>query len=353
MFLFFISQLFAGPIIDDTARANTSKLLYSANENSPFGRLQIALAAVEAQSDPNTLLALSNSHPHIAIMALDSEQEELLKYLLVIPSTEKHKLRQENGIIRSIDEMNKTEKKRALELAKTLGISKKLTDIRIDSFDGITIAFEFAYKDRSEMKRKTITLAQPYAPVITRESRNDIEKILGKRPLPPLDGKYAVLPISSGSFEEGLRTWNKTKGFSFEATEPPGVVGIDDESGMDGDSSLRFYNTERTRVFHEVSQSVPLSDEIEIRVQCFNKSKNTRIEYRQEASFTRMNLVYKDASGTDVRTETKDIRLGSYDWEQFSSNSYVPQGASSVEISFLSSVSGTLWVDGLTVTQLQ
>ena len=353
MFLFFAAQLFAAPVIDDTARANTSKLLYSADEDSPFGRLQIALNVVEAQSDPNTLLALSNSHPHIAIMAVDPEQEALLKYLLVIPSPEKHQLRKGNGIIRSIDEMDKTEKKRALELAKTIGISKNLTNIRVDSFDGITIVFEFAYKSKGEMLRETISVSQPYAPVTTREARNDIEKILGKRPLAPLDGKYAVLPISSGSFEEGLRFWTKTTGFSFEATEPPGVVGIDEESGMDGDSSLRFYNTEKTRVFHQVAQSVPLTDEIEIRVQCFNKSKNTRVEYRQEASFTRMNLVYKNASGTDVRTETKDIRLGSYDWEQFSTNSYIPQGAVSVEISFLSSVSGTLWVDGLTVTQLQ
>lgn len=353
MLLFLLSQLFASPVVDDSARVNKERLLSSADENSPFGRLQIALNAVENQSDPNTLFALSNSHPHIAIMAVSPYQKQLLKYLLVIPSTEKHKLRKGNGVIRSINEMEKLEKKRALELAKAQGISKKLTDIRIDSFDGITIDFEFAYKVKGDTKRKTISLASPYAPVTSRETRNEIEKILERRPMAPTEGAYAILPVSSGSFEEGIRSWNKNIGFSFEATEPAGVVDIDEEMAMDGSSSLRFYNTEKTRVFHQVSQSVPINEEIEIRVQCFTKSKNTRTEYRQDPSYTQMSIVYKDASGSELRTETQPIRIGSYDWEQISVNSYIPQNSASVDVRFLSSVSGTLWVDGLTVTQVQ
>lgn len=353
MFLFLISQLFAAPVANDNSRANASNLLYSGDESNPFGRLQIALNAVEKQSDQNTLFTLGNSHPHIAIMAVSPYQEQLLQYILSIPSTEKHKLRKGNGVIRKIGEMDKLEKKRAIELAKGLGIPKKLTAIRIDSFDGITIDFEFSYKVKSDIKKKTITLAKPYAPVTARENRNEIEKILEKRPLAPVEGKYAVLPISSASFEEGIRSWKQTVGFSFESTEPVGVIDIDDEMSMDGSSSLRFYNTEKTRVFNQVSQTIPIKHEIEIRVQCFTKSENTRTEYRQDPGYTRMNLIYKDASGTELRTETTPIRIGSYEWEQISVSSYIPQNTATVDITFLSSVSGTLWVDGLTITQLQ
>ena len=80
MLLFFISQLLAEPIVDDSARVNKERLLYSADESTPFGRMQIALNAIENQADPNTLFALSISHPHIAIMAVSPYQKQLLQY---------------------------------------------------------------------------------------------------------------------------------------------------------------------------------------------------------------------------------------------------------------------------------
>jgi len=351
LFILWNSIAFAVPIIDETSKSNAERLLYTANYSSPYGRLMIALAALESNSDESTIYSLGSTHPQIAEMLLVEEYKLVLEYISHIPSTEIHKLRKGDSIIRTLDQMGKIEKKFATILAKHLGLPKKINAIRIGSFDNVTINVEVSYKKSGATQKMDIQMAGPNAPYADQQSRHRIGRILGSIPSPPLDGNRSLLPLSSGSFEQGLAKWPSTDGFSFEATQPIGVVGLDSNNSMDGKTSLRFYNTQKTRVFESLHQTVSIPNASEVVLQCFVQTQNAQVEYRQDPSFTYVALRYKDALGTIVKEDKKLIRMGTYSWEALIIESYVPQSASTVDVVLLSSVSGTIWFDGISFIQ--
>jgi len=342
---------FASPIIDEKSQANAVQLLYSADELSPYGRLLIAMTALEKDSNENTIFALASTHPQIAEMLLVEEYKLALEYLIRIPSTERHKLRKGSSVIRTLEQMDKVEKKYATILAKHLGLPKKINAIRIGSFDGVTIDIEVSYKKSGTVQKKNIQMAGPTAPYADQQSRNRIGRIIGTKPSPPLEGKYSLLPFSSGSFEQGLYNWNTAPGFSFESTQPVGVVGLDENTSMDGEKSLRFYNTDKTRVFESMQQRVLLTDTSALRLQCFVKAKNAQVEFRQDPSYTFIALRYRDVDGDLIKEDKSNIRLGTYSWESVVMNSDVPDAAHTVDVVLLSSVSGTIWFDGINFTK--
>lgn len=327
--------------------------LYGANELTPYGRLQVAVEALEKNATPSSILALGSTHPHIAVMLTDPTSKMALDYILTTPSPERHKLRKGDGIIRKFDSMGKAEKKQALFVAKSLGLSKKLIAIRIGSFNGIDISMEISYKSKGSTERKTITLAQPFTPEFSQQARENIKKSLGTKPLPPIDGKYSLMPFSNPSFEQNLHQWERGVGFRFENDEPVGAMSLDSEKFMDGASALRFYNTEDTRVFPNLTQSVMVGDAYKVRFQTFVQSKNTLTEYRQEAAHTNVTLNYRMSDGTVLKTEVEEIRLGSYDWESVVIDSFVPEDAYTVDVVLSSSVSGTLWIDGCSLIRIE
>ena len=334
-----------------------TSLLSGSDENSPYGRLQIALNAVETHSTDSVLLALSNTHPHIANMVLDPTEILALQYLLTVPSTERYKLRKGDGMIRKVEQMDKTEKKSALILAKELGIPKKMTAIRVGSFDNISMELEITYLIPGGSDSKKIRLAEPFAPMSAQESRNAIEKKLGTKPLPPSKGTYSLLPLYNGSFDmasgEDFVDWNTKVGFSFEHTEPVGEIGLDKDKKMDGAYSLRFFNTEKTRSFYKVEQQISLQSMYKIRLQYFVSAKNATVEYRQDPSYSFVSLEYLDDNGAILREDKREFRLGTYNWEQITIDSFIPQDAVSLRLVVSSSVSGTIWVDGMSLLELE
>ena len=342
----------AAPIVTETSKRNAEQLLYSADDSSPYGRLIIALTALEQEADEATIFTLANTHPQISEMLLLEEQKMVLTYLLHIPSTDRHKLRKGDSVIRTLDQMGKVEKKYATILAKELGLPKKINAIRIGSFDGIGIDIEVSYKKSGRIHKSNIQMAGPNAPHADQQSRNRIGRILGSKPSPPMEGPYSLMPFSSGSFENGLYNWSRSQGFSFESTQPLGVVGLDNDTAMDGTNALRFYNTEKTRVFESLQQRVLIEDAAQVRLQCFVQATNAQVEYRQDPSYTFVALQYRDDAGELLREDKEQIRLGSYTWEALVIDSYVPQSAKSVDIVLLSSVSGTIWVDGISFVKI-
>ena len=347
----------AVPTVTQTDMDTAANLLSGSDENSPYGRLQIALNAVETKSTDAVLLALANTHPHIAGMVMDNTELLALQYLLTVPSTERYKLRKGDGMIRKVEQMDKLEKKAALILAKDVGIPKKMTAIRVGSYDNISMELEITYLIPGGSDSKKIRLAEPFAPVNAQESRNTIEKKLGTKPLPPSKGTYSLLPLSNGSFDmasgEDFVDWNTKVGFSFEHTEPVGEIGLDKDKKMDGVYSLRFFNTEKTRSFYKVEQQFPLQSMYKIRLQCFVSAKHATVEYRQDSSYSFVSLEYLDDNGAILREDKREFRLGTYNWEQITIDSFIPQDAASLRVVVSSSVSGTIWVDGMSLLELE
>jgi hypothetical protein len=327
--------------------------LYDINELTPYGRLQAALSMMENDASNAEIIAMGSTHPHIAVMVTDPLTKMALEYLLQIPSTERHKLRKGDGIIRKFDNMNKPERKQASTVAKSLGLPKKLVAIRIGSFNGIDITMELSYKYQGSTSRKTITLAKPFTPEFSQQSRTEVGTIIGTKPLPPTDGPFSLMPFGNSSFELQTNQWIEGVGFRFENDEPLGALSVDTENTLDGKSALRFYNTEDTMVFPNLSQSVPVGDAYKLRFQAFVQSKNSAIEYRQDSTKTNITLNYKTADNSLLKSETEEIRLGTYDWEPIIIDSFIPQDASHVEIVLSSSVSGTIWIDGCSLIRME
>ena len=343
----------AKPTIDDISKGKAERLIYSADEHSPYGRLSIAMTALENDIDESTLFALASTHPKIAEMLLVAEYKLTLQYLLHIPSTARHKLRKGESVIRTPDQMSKLEKKYGTQLAKELDIPKKMRAIRIGSFDGISLEVEISYKKGGQTGKKSIQLAGPSAPFANQQSQQQIGRLMGSRPSPPLDGPRSLMAFSSGSFEQGMQPWSRREGFRFEATQPIGVVGLDDNNSMDGRHSLRFYNTEKTRIFESLQQSVPLQGALRVQLKCFVRAEKATVEYRQDPSYTFVALQYYNEQAELIQEDKKRIRLGSYSWESLIVDSTVPAGAVTVSVVLLSTVSGTVWIDGISLLRME
>jgi len=348
--LYFGAVAFANPTTD---QKSIDSWLYSVDELTPHGRLQAAIQALESNPANSTIVAFGNTHPHIAYMLTDSTSKLALQYMVLLPSPERNRLRKGDGVIRQIDKMGKAEKKQALLLAKTLGLPKKLVAIRINSFNGIDMSMEITYKSQGTTTGQIFTLARPYTPEFAKEARKSIQKSTDTKPLPPLKGAYSLMPFDNPSFELNNQDWTQGVGFEFENPEPVGTLSFDDDVAMDGERSLKFYNTEDTMVFPNYAQSFPVGDTYKIRFQAFVQSKNTKVEYRQDPSATNISLHYKMADGSSLKSETEILRLGTYEWEPIIIESFVPQDAETLEVVIGSSVSGSLWVDGCSMIRIE
>lgn len=339
----------AAPVVDSGSVDKANGYLVNVNTQSPYGRLQVAINAFEDNASDATVLALGNTHPHIAVMLTDPVQSSILEYISTLPVSSKNKLRKGDGIIRKSEEMSKLERKKLAILSKYLAIPKKVEATRISSFDGIQMMMEISYKVQGSMTRTEIPLALPFAPVNAQEARNQIETVLGAKAVPPANGPFSLMPFNNASFEYQMTDWTIGECFRFENQEPIGSVIVDTDQTMDGRTALKFYNTDETMVFPNVSQKIPVDTAYKVQFQGFVKSKNTRVEYRQESDYSVITLNYINANGEAVKQDQQTLRLGTYDWESVIIDSFVPQEATHLELIIASSVSGTFWIDGLSL----
>ena len=333
--------------ISSKDRAIIEEWLFTVDENTPHGRLQVAIHAFESEPTRETIVALGSTHPHIAFMLSDPISRMALIYAVLLPSPDRNRLRKGDGVIRQFDKMGKAEKKQALLLAKTLGLPKKIVAIRINSFNGIDMSMEITYKKQGATSGHVLTLARPYTPEFAKEARTSIEKKYKVRPMPPTKNAFSPMPFKNPSFEKESRHWTKGVGFRFENEEPYGTLSFDYDKVLDGRASLKLYNTEDTMIFPNFSQTVVVGNTYKIRFTAFVQAKNTRVEYRQDSSKTNISLHYKMADGTVIKSEVEELRLGTYEWEPIIIDSFVPQDAETVDVLGLRFLEVFGWMDVL------
>ena len=74
----------AGNNIDSQDRAIIEEWLYSVDEKTPHGRLQVAIQAFESEPSREIVLAFGSTHPHIAFMLTDPISRMALIYSVLL-----------------------------------------------------------------------------------------------------------------------------------------------------------------------------------------------------------------------------------------------------------------------------
>ena len=113
-------------------------------------------------------------------------------------------------------------------------------------------------------------------------------------------------------------------------------------------------NTEKTRAFPSVSQWVGLNEsQQQLEATIYIRADQLRTEHQQTADGAMMSITFYNDDGDQLGSpHTRSARLGSYAWEPLSVNTSVPPGATAFQISLISAISGTLWMDGLHIRQV-
>ena len=104
--------------------------------------------------------------------------------------------------------------------------------------------------------------------------------------------------------------------------------------------------TERTRVFQNVVQEVPVKPGTTTRLRVQHKTEHIRVEFQQRRSDFKIQVTYM-YNGVPRLTHTAPGRMGSHVWEMLEVVSEVPFNANEARIELISSLSGTAWFDGI------
>jgi hypothetical protein len=122
---------------------------------------------------------------------------------------------------------------------------------------------------------------------------------------------------------------------------------LDERTALDGTRSVRFYATERTRVFQNVVQEVPIQPGVLTRLRVQHKTENVRVEFQQRRADFKVQITFL-SHGTPVgEPAVVQGRLGSHAWELLAIEQKTPANATEARIELMCSLSGTAWFDGL------
>ena len=121
---FLLSMAFAKPSITEESNDLALGLLSKADTQSPYGRLRVALMAADEAANEDVLASIARTHPNIVLPFIRTDEQRLLNYIQNLPGTERNKLNRSEHVIRTPDQMSKSEKKTAKSIAKRYGIKK-------------------------------------------------------------------------------------------------------------------------------------------------------------------------------------------------------------------------------------
>jgi kynureninase len=163
-------------------------------------------------------------------------------------------------------------------------------------------------------------------------------------------GVGSALTIKDSSFENQYSLadgWRLERGRILGAATPIQEVMIDTRTAVDGTSSVRFYATERTRVFQNVVQEIVVQPGALSRFRVQHKTENVRVEFQQNRSDFKVQITYLN-NGSPVAPPIKAHgRMGSHSWELLELEHKTPHNATEARIELICSLSGTAWFDGL------
>ena len=298
------------------------------------------------------LFALAGTHPVLVEHFTDGELKLATDYLLSLDGAELHKMRIGGTLIRMTKSLSAKEKK-TLEILSDYVDEEhsKLRGVKIGPQDGRAYVLQLTYQIKKKKQRTyEFELVPPATPKREEQARVALTKHFRARPSRVGQGVGSSLKLRDGSFENPYAladTWRLMQGTMLGAPAPVQEVMLDERQAIDGERSVRFYGTERTRLFQNVVQEVPVTPGTTTRLRVQHKTEHIRVEFQQRRSDFKVQVTYM-ANGVPVSPPLSTPgRMGSHVWEMLEIESQVPYNANEARIELISSLSGTAWFDGI------
>ena len=339
----------AAPNPSDFERARAERVM-NMPDVAPSDRINQLLAARDF-SQPE-LFALAATHPVIVEHFIPGDLNLATNYLFSLDGAELHKMRTGGTLIRPIRRLSKKEKTALRPVSKEFGVPHdKLMGVKIGPRDGRNYILELTYQiKRKKTATFDIELVPPTAPERDETARSRLTKYFGARPSRAGRGVGSSILIRDSSFENQYSLsdgWRVEQGRVLGAPTPSQEVMLDERNAIDGMRSVRFYATERTRVFKEVVQEVPVQAGLKARFRAQHKAENVRVEFQQFRSDYKVQITFL-ANGVPIGTPSvAKGRLGTHVWELLEISEQIPLNATEARIELICSLSGTAWFDGL------
>ncbi len=343
------SPSFAAPVATELERARADRVM-NMPDVAPSDRIN-QLLATRGFNDAE-LFALAATHPVIVEHFTPGDLNLGTNYLFSLAGAELHRMRTGGTLIRPVRKLSPKEKTALRPAAKELGVPhEKLTGIKIGPKDGRNYILELTYQiKRKKTATFDIELVPPPTPKREEEARTKLTKHFGARPSRVGRGIGSSIPIKDGSFESEYSLsdgWRLEQGRVLGAPTPTQEVMLDERNAIDGLRSLRFYATERTRVFQKVVQEVQVQPGLMARFRVQHKAENVRVEFQQFRSDYKVQLTFL-SNGVPIGAPfVAKGRLGTHVWELLEISERIPVNATEARIELVCSLSGTAWFDGL------
>ena len=319
-------------------------------DESPSDRINQLLAA--RNFNEAELFTLAGTHPGIVEHLVHDELRLATDYLYSLDGAELHRIRNGGTLIRMTKNLSKKEKQSASVLANHFGVdAEKLRGVKLGPKEGRIYTLELTFQIK---KKKTATydieMVWPTTPAREEQSRVLLTKHFSARPSRAGRGVGSSIPVRDSSFESEYALadgWRLGPGRVLGAPAPVQEVMLDDRVAIDGQRSARFYATERTRVFQNIVQEVPVQPGLYTRLRVQHKAENIRIEYQQRRSDFKVQITYLSNGYPVGAPHTAEARQGSHPWELLEIESMVPATATEARIEIICALSGTAWFDGI------
>ena len=319
-------------------------------DEAPSHRINQILAAKDFNEAE--LFALAGTHPVLVQHFTEGELKLATDYLLSLDGAELHKMRIGGTLIRMTKSLSAKEKKTLRQLSDYLNESHdKLRGVKIGPQDGRAYVLQLTYQIKKKKQRTyEFELVPPATPQREEEARVALTKHFRARPSRVEHGVGSSLKLRDGSFENPYAladTWRLMEGTMLGAPSPVQEVMLDERQAIDGSRSLRFYGTERTRLFQNVVQEVPVTPGTTTRLRVQHKTEHIRIEFQQRRTDFKVQVTYMYNGVPVSPPHSAPGRMGSHVWEMLEVESQVPYNANEARIELIASLSGTAWFDGI------
>jgi len=345
------------PVVDAAAIARAQRIS-AMPDTDPVARMCQLLDARDL--DDAALFALAATHPGLVEEIVGPTYKLAMDYINSLPAPEIHRIRRGETVIRTKRVLRGIELDNALALNEHFDFKEKKFDaIRVGPLESRIFRVEVTaiYKKNKPPRTGAIEMAWPSTPERDEASRSYLTKYFGARPSRTAFGAGSVLPLLDGSFEATdtlTSNWEIIDGVMLGTDTPIGEVVIDNTYALDGSGSLRFYSSERTRLFPAAIQKVAVQPGTHVRARAQLKTENVRVEFQQRDDDLYLAMSFLDASGRPIGSPLKATgRLSTHTWELLEVQGQAPAETASVEIKLLSAISGDAWFDGVTLEVVQ
>jgi len=322
----------------------------SMSDVAPSDRINQLLAAREFNDAE--LFALAATHPVLVQHFIPGDLRLALNYLFSLTGAELHKMRTGGTLIRPLRMLSQREKAALQSLSDAFGVDhEKLRGVKIGPQDGRTYSLEVSYQiKRKKTATYEVQLVPPATPKREEAARDALTRHFGARPSRVGHGVGSAISIRDSSFENPYSLadgWRLERGRVLGAVSPVQEVMLDERTAIDGNNSVRFYATERTRVFQNVVQEVAVQPGVLTRLRVQHKTDNVRVEFQQSRADFKVQITFLNAGMPVANPVVAQGRLGSHAWELLAIEHLTPANATEARIELMCSLSGTAWFDGL------